>query len=212
MKFESTENLYDDTTGWIETANGEPFHPDRPTFNVEVIAHALAMNCRFNGHCSQFYSVAEHSILVAELMDYLGLGDPFEGLLHDASEAFLSDIPSPLKRKVPGLVTLDKEIDRACREFFDLPPTMTKECKLQDWCALFIEARWLLPSRGETFYDPYNLRPRAMEFFDRFRPICYDPVRAKAAWLSAYRTYAVTHPNVPKISPVTAKNGIVTAL
>lgn len=204
--FANTETLYDDTTGWIETASGKPFYLDNPTFEVDVIAHALGMNVRFNGHCRLFYSVAEHSILVAELMDDLGLGDPFEGLMHDASEAYMSDVPAPFKRKVPNLVTLDKEIDWAAREFFGMDPRITQECKHCDWLAVFIEAYWLLPSRGETFYDPYNLRPRAMEFMDRFRPVCFDPYKAKAAWLSAYRTYSAIHTNVPKIPPVTAKS------
>lgn len=86
-------------TDWIQTFTGKKFYPFAPTASdicIEDIAHSLAMQCRFGGHSKQFYSVAQHSWLMSthwfqdeELQRY--------ALLHDASEAYLGDIPRPLK-------------------------------------------------------------------------------------------------------------------
>ena len=82
---------------WIETYTGKkvyPLRPDEETLCVEDIAHALALTCRFGGHCSEFYSVAQHSCLVSDLCpDGLKLA----GLMHDAAEAYLGDVVSPIK-------------------------------------------------------------------------------------------------------------------
>lgn len=61
------------------------------------IAHALSNQCRYSGHCPRFYSVAEHSVYVA---DHVPPEHRRWGLLHDAAEAYLVDLPSPLKRAV----------------------------------------------------------------------------------------------------------------
>lgn len=94
---------------WIVTATGRKFNPldpDPEQINLEDIAHALSNICRFTGHCREFYSVAQHSVIVsliaeAEAFD-LGLINPWylglKGLLHDASEAYLCDVARPLKR------------------------------------------------------------------------------------------------------------------
>jgi hypothetical protein len=83
---------------WIPTATGErffPFEPQRASIRIEDIAHALACVNRWTGHAPQPYSVAQHSILVSEIV-------PREyalwGLLHDASEAYVADVAGPVKR------------------------------------------------------------------------------------------------------------------
>jgi len=85
---------------WIQTISGRKFplaEPDPNQIDIEDIAHALSMLCRFNGHCTQFYSVAEHSMHVShEISNDLALA----GLLHDAAEAYLGDVPSPLKKEL----------------------------------------------------------------------------------------------------------------
>lgn len=63
------------------------------------LAHALSLVCRFNGHCAWHYSVAQHSLLVAYIIEKEG-GTPEEqlaGLLHDGTEAYISDLTRPLK-------------------------------------------------------------------------------------------------------------------
>lgn len=82
---------------WIKTYSGQRFHFLDPTpdeIHIEDIAHALGAMPRFGGHTSAFYSVAEHSINVSRLAPPILALD---GLLHDASEAYLIDIPRPIK-------------------------------------------------------------------------------------------------------------------
>ena len=89
-------------TDWIQTYTGKKFFPLKPNpadICIEDIAHSLSMQCRFAGHSKQFYSVAQHCNAMVncwfphpeqrELAKY--------ALLHDASEAYLTDIPRPLK-------------------------------------------------------------------------------------------------------------------
>lgn len=91
--------MKDDDSDWIQTFNGhkvwplKPHHPGN-TFDIEDVAHALAMKTRFGGHLQWFYSVAEHCVLGSRLV-------PQEWalafLMHDAAEAYLADVPSPVK-------------------------------------------------------------------------------------------------------------------
>jgi hypothetical protein len=86
-----------DFDGSITTYSGIRFWPLLPNPDdilIEDIAHSLANQCRFAGHSRVFYSVAEHFVRVSQLCQ---LGDALWGLLHDASEAFLCDVPAPLK-------------------------------------------------------------------------------------------------------------------
>ncbi len=136
---------------FIETSVGRKFYllAEHPGFNISEIAHALSHTCRYGGHCNQFYSVAEHSVLVSEIAEELKLCDPFEALMHDASEAYLCDIPGPWKCKLPDYLAMEAELERKLQEFFQLPPK-SAGCKEADLVALMVEGRTLLTSRGET--------------------------------------------------------------
>lgn len=75
-------------------------NPKPEDIHIEDIACALSKTCRFNGLIPVFYSVAEHSILVSKILEKQGaeMLTVFAGLLHDAEEAYLPDIPSPIKK------------------------------------------------------------------------------------------------------------------
>lgn len=91
---------------WIQTFTGKAFWPLEPAPEdvcIEDIAHALSLLCRFGGHCSKFYSVAEHSVLAAAKAG-------IHGLLHDAAEAYLLDLPRPIKRVLPEYRTLEDKL------------------------------------------------------------------------------------------------------
>lgn len=79
------------------------------------IAHGLAHRCRFAGHTLRFYSVAEHSLRVAQLVPE---EHRLQALLHDASEAYLFDIPSPIKHCFPELQSLEDRIMHAIAQKF----------------------------------------------------------------------------------------------
>jgi uncharacterized protein len=89
---------------WMTTYTGQQFWPLDPRpedIDLTDIAHALSLQCRFAGHCRYHYSIAEHSLLVASIVSEIAPNDETlkAALLHDASEAYLTDIPRPLKRQ-----------------------------------------------------------------------------------------------------------------
>lgn len=100
---------------WIETYTGRKFYPidpDPDDINIEDIAHALSLICRFNGHCRFFYSVAQHSLGVQEELAREGYSKVYQlyGLLHDAAEAYLADVISPVKPHLVNYEDLEKRL------------------------------------------------------------------------------------------------------
>lgn len=98
---------------WITTYTGKKFHfldPQADEIDIVDIAHALSLTCRFGGQCKRFYSVAEHSIRMAEIIpeEYRLLA-----LLHDASEAYIPDLPRPEKAELPEFKKMEVNILRA---------------------------------------------------------------------------------------------------
>ena len=88
---------------WIQTVTDERFdllEPKPEQVNVIVIAHALSRTCRFGGHVRQFYSVAQHSVLVSQRVP-----EPYRlhALLHDAAEAYIGDVTRPVKQVVNAI-------------------------------------------------------------------------------------------------------------
>lgn len=97
LKIKKPEPISENRGDWIQTFTGKSFFPLSPNLEdicIEDIAHALSLICRFNGHSLEFYSVAQHCILVSQ---YCSEKNKLAGLLHDASEAYICDIPRPLK-------------------------------------------------------------------------------------------------------------------
>lgn len=134
--------------GNITTYTGRIFNPLRPDpakVNIMDIAHALANNCRFTGHVRQFYSVAEHSVRVSEILPpRLKLW----GLLHDASEAYLSDIARPIKH-APGFGEYYRSVEgplmASIAEAFGLVHPEPRDVKKADNILLAAEQRDLMP-------------------------------------------------------------------
>lgn len=106
---------------WVLMPSGRPFWPIDPRadeIDIEDIAFSLSHLCRFGGHCKRFYSVAEHSVYVSRLVSPEAA---LWGLLHDASEAYVGDMPRPLKRMLPEFVMMEGKVQQAVAERFSLP-------------------------------------------------------------------------------------------
>jgi hypothetical protein len=122
-----------------------PFDPDPEQLDAGDIARALANQCRFGGHSRVYYSVAQHSVIVSELVEQRGgdVEDAFAALMHDASEAYLGDMPHPLKHRSPlGAAFREAEdhLERAIRERFRIRPDVP-EIKPVDRALLATERR-----------------------------------------------------------------------
>jgi hypothetical protein len=169
-------------SGWTETYSGRRFFLSAPT--VEMIdpldiGHALSMHCRYNGHVHTFYSVAEHSALLQEAVeDRLGGADEqLWALLHDASEAYLPDVPAPMKALLPEYKAHEERVMRVVCERFGLEwpePELVREL---DRRIVTDEAQWLMFSRGEGWGGGPGLG---------VRPTGWSPATARAIWLARF--------------------------
>lgn len=169
---------------WIETYTGKQLHfldPKPEEIDIEDIANALSNECRYGGHTSSFYSVAEHSLLVASIVEAdLAL----KALLHDASEAYLRDIASPVKQYLSNYKEMEEKLMRAIWDKFfgegqvrwDVP-----DIKEADIMALKCEARQLMPSKGSTWIHLY---PTEREVNPKLH--CMSPKEAKQVFLQAF--------------------------
>lgn len=105
---------------WIQTATGKPFRllqPQPEDVCIEDIAHALSHICRFTGHCKFFYSVAQHSFHVSQIVPP---AIAMEGLLHDAAEAYTGDVSRPLKQILNNYALIEANIMLAIRHAFGI--------------------------------------------------------------------------------------------
>ncbi|MEM7200275.1 MAG: phosphohydrolase [Planctomycetota bacterium] len=177
---------------YIETYTGRRFYitDPAPDFNIQDIAHALSLTCRYGGHCKRFYSVAEHSVLVARIMEHCAFGDPLEGLLHDATEAYVGDMPAPFKHLVSDFTALDEQLEEKLARWAGMLWPRQSAYKIADWFALFIEARYLMPGEGRDYKDPMVYRNAALTVGDqmnlRAASFGMEPRRAENLFLETY--------------------------
>jgi 5'-deoxynucleotidase YfbR-like HD superfamily hydrolase len=133
---------------YLQTVSGRrvnPFDPDPDQLDIGDIARALGNQCRFGGHCRVFYSVAQHSVIVAGLVEERGgdVEDVFAALMHDASEAYLGDMPHPIKHRSPlgaAFKAAEAHLERAIRDRFGIRADVP-EIKRADRALLATERR-----------------------------------------------------------------------
>ncbi|WP_458038723.1 HD family hydrolase [Pantoea ananatis] len=126
---------------WITTQSGKHFDYTNATADaicIEDIACALSNICRFTGHVQDFYSVAQHSVHVSYLVEP---EFALEALLHDAAEAYCSDINSQLKQLLPDYLLMIKSVEEAIADKFGLPHAMSAPVKNADMVMLATERR-----------------------------------------------------------------------
>ena len=166
---------------WIQTFTGIQFWPmdARPEeINIQDIAHSLAMLCRFNGHCRRFYSVAEHSVHVSQVVAPMLA---CWGLLHDAAEAYISDMPQPIKRELPRFAHFEERLLQVIAQRFGLPLPMPPAIKQADMQLLATEKIALMgqePAPWDAMPDP--LLPSMIQ--------AWSPERAKQEFLHRFAT------------------------
>jgi 5'-deoxynucleotidase YfbR-like HD superfamily hydrolase len=149
----------------------DPCNPEPADICIEDIAHALPQICRFTGHASVFYSVAQHSLWVSEWLANRGASPLLQlaGLLHDASEAYLSDLNTPAKRQLRDYLAAEERVQGAIAEAFGLPFEILKCRTVKDADKAAYEwekPRYLLPDVTGAMSASIPL-VRA-EFHDRF--------------------------------------------
>lgn len=168
----------------IVTITGTVFtflDPKPKLIKIEDIAHALAHTCRFSGHTKKFYSVADHSLRVSKLCYQLGGRQlAYVGLLHDATEAYLTDMPSPIKRYLPDYQKLEANLWRAIATRFGLPETLPDEVHYADKVLLVTEGRDLCAG---NWYRDWSVLP----LDDVIRPL--SPHEARLEFLNTFDLY-----------------------
>lgn len=125
----------------IQTHSGKfvnLLHPDPYALGINDIAHALAHICRFGGHVKNYYSVAQHSLIVALNVP---AEDALVGLMHDAAEAYCGDMVGPLKHQLPGYQDIEAGLWEALAWRYKLPERLPQSVVDADLRALAAEHR-----------------------------------------------------------------------
>ena len=168
---------------WMQTYTGRQFWPMDPRaseIDIEDIAHSLSMQCRYAGHCEAFYSVAEHSVHVAEWLQAGGMPHlvVLQGLLHDAPEAYLVDVPRPVKPFLTGYKAAEEAVWKQVALRFGIPETLSPAVHEAD-------SRILHDERAQ------NMRPCATDWDLVGEPLYIDldlwtPTAAKREFLELF--------------------------
>jgi len=119
------------TGDFMQTFTGRKYWPMDPRPHevyIEDIAHSLGLQCRYAGHCIKFYSVAEHSVLIARHLAATHAPEvALAGLLHDAPEAYCVDIPRPLKPYLTNYKAIEQDNWLAIAARFGLPKELPRD-------------------------------------------------------------------------------------
>lgn len=179
---------------FIETFTGRTFAPLTPEpgdIVIEDVAHALANQSRFTGHTRFRYSVAEHSVRVSELLEARDYDRNVQlwGLLHDASEAYLIDLPTPLKL-TPEIGEPYKGAEStlmlAVCERFGLEPVQPEAVTAADADMLATEVRDLMHGDRD-----YWKKLKGLPILGRIRP--WSPEVAKFEFLRRFALLGGSH-------------------
>lgn len=146
-------------TPTILTSQGTYFdfdQPERSEINAEIIAHALSNLCRFTGHCREFYSVAQHAVIVSQLVPP---EFAYQALHHDDAEAFTGDMASPLKKLLPSYKEIERRVEAEVFRRMGLPEKLAPEVKHADLVALRTEQRDLMHAKGGLWTSLEGVEP-----------------------------------------------------
>lgn len=166
---------------WMSTFTGRQFWPLDPRADevcIEDIAHALSMTCRYGGQCNRFYSVAEHSVLVARWLQ-VHYGElpavVLKGLLHDAPEAYVTDVPRPIKGSLIGYKEIEARLWTVIANMHGISDAMPDEVHEADSRILADEM-----AQNMTLPDPDHNDPLGVTLQ------LWSPEEAEREYLAAY--------------------------
>ena len=169
---------------WIQTFLGRRVNltaPRADEISILDVAHHLSRLCRFTGATKRYYSVAEHCIHVSRLVPP---EHAFWGLLHDASEAYLGDMATPLKRLLPAYREIEHRFMRVICDRFELAHEEPPIVKLADRALLAAEALALL--RDPTGYPLREEAVAAGVDVSGIKIQGWTPDQARDAYLTRY--------------------------
>lgn len=190
----------------ISTATGRyadlanPFEHD---LYLDDIAKALSKICRFTGHCSKFYSVAEHSVRVAAYLRWCGYTPQTQlaGLLHDATEAYLGDVSTPLKNLLSSYRALERLMESKVEQQFGVTIHGRADIKYADLVLLAYEKHHLLPMEKGEWPILAGINPLE---YERMRPakrakaeMGWSPEKAEIRFRRAFHAI-VSEPMIPE--------------
>lgn len=173
---------YAESDDWIPTPSGRPFwlmNPQPQDVNIHDIADTLAKVCRFGGRSQRFLSVAQHSVIVSQAVG-ADRDLQLRALMHDAAEAYVCDVPSPIKRLIPQWDAIECRVHCCIAAAFGYSPDIPPEINLADKRALATERRdnqapqqfkWRETEGIEPFpfkISPWTIERAKVEFLSRF--------------------------------------------
>lgn len=189
---------------WMETYSGVQYYPANPRardVRIRDIAHHLSMLCRYTGAVKRFYSVAEHSVHVSYMVPP---EDALAGLLHDAPEAYVSDLNWPLKQSwlIWGHRIIERRNWRVIAQKFMLPEALPPSVHEADMAILHAERAALMPRTGTKWHGADAVATRAAVI------MCWTPEQAEHEFMRRFyevgRGAVYTFPSRPVVPRVDA--------
>jgi hypothetical protein len=186
-----TNDYYDPNRkgGSIQTFSGVIFYPLDPRvedINLVDIAHATSHKARFTGHTRKFYSSCEHQVRVSRYLASIGASimDQFIGLHHDDSDAYLPDVPTPLKilPEFQWFREIEHNVQSLCYEKFGCKITDYSPIKNADKVLLLTEKRDLMPTKNGDWQRKFSQSPIPPPYY--IQP--WSPSVAKTQYLELH--------------------------
>ena len=152
---------------WMQTFTGKKVDftdPRAEDMEIVDIAKGLSLICRYNGQCSVFYCVADHSIRCMAALREKGYSAEIQmqALMHDAAEAYIGDVVKPLKDMLPEFLRVEERFEEVLFAKYGMPPELDPIVKEMDMIMLATEKRHLMPGPhdwGKWLEDVVPLDP-----------------------------------------------------
>lgn len=144
------------------------FNPNEENIKIEDIAHSLSNVCRYGGHSPKFYSVAQHCVICS--FEEGTTKEKLEFLLHDASEAYLADMPRPIKRNMPNYVEMEDNLLALIFKKFELNFPLSERVHEVDDKVLAYEYRSFFEIQDKNF-DFWTPEYSKKMFLDRYNEL-----------------------------------------